>query len=350
MVRNRNGQLGSILVWATTLLALALAISSGAMAVSLDGVPSSAVVAATHREMTATHFKPVLVEEGRSQSRCEAVPNRIFVKASAGSECIAYFVTRGFETRRDAVLYFNGDPSLEEGNEMWEKRNLEANKTMMQFWADQLKVRYIYVSRVGLQGSSGNHADRRFPKETIVMNAVVDGLKARLWLDNLALAGQSGGSTIAASLLTMGRKDVACEVLGSAPLDLVEQQFYAATRLGHTVPKAAISANVYDPSSHIDSIVARADRRVLLLGDPADTTVPFRFQSPFIDRIREAGHHGLAIEVEGVGSDHHDVAWLTLPVAGACLNGVPDDKIATRAARMTIASKIKDFWVERSRG
>jgi hypothetical protein len=300
--------------------------------------------------MTATHFKPVLVAEARSQSRCEAVPNRIFVTTPAGTECIAYFVTRGFEARRDAVLYFNGDPSAEEDNEAWEKRNLEANETMMQFWADQFKVRYVYISRVGLQGSSGNHADRRFPKETIVMNAVADGLKARLGLDTLALAGQSGGSTIAASLLTMGRNDVTCEVLGSAPLELAEQQLYAATRMGFKVMKAAISANVYDPSSHVDSIVARSDRRIFALGDPADTTVPFKFQSPFIDRVRQAGHHGLAVEVEGLGTDHHDVAWLTLPVAGACLNGVPDDRIASRAARVTIASRIKEFWGQRSRG
>jgi len=101
------------------------------------------------------------------------------------------------------------------------RRGVGAAKSegMMQIWADQFKVRYVFVSRVGMQGSSGNHAERRFPKETIVMNAVTDALKIRLGLDKLALAGHSGGSTIAASLLTMGRNDVTCAVLGSAPLD-----------------------------------------------------------------------------------------------------------------------------------
>ena len=206
-------------------------------------------IATTHRQMTATRFKPVLAAEGRSQAKCEGAPNRIFVMTAAGSECIAYFVTRGFEARREAVLFFGGDAIS--ADETWQQENLEANERMLQIWADQFKVRYVFVSRVGMQGSSGNHAERRFPKETIVMNAVTDGLKTRLGLDKLALAGHSGGSTIAASLLTMGRSDVTCAVLGSAPLELADQQYDAATKLGFKEVKEAISANVYDPSTHV---------------------------------------------------------------------------------------------------
>lgn len=341
MVRNRAGRLGSAVVVATSLAASALANSTGAIAKSFEDAKSVdiAQVAATRHQMQATRFKPVLVEESRSQSRCEAVPNRIFVATSAGSECIAYFVTRGFEKRREAVLFFGGDFSSEQDNEVAARRILEGNEKYMQFWADKLHVRYVYISRVGLQGSSGNHGERRFPKETIIMNAVADSLKVRLGLDSLALAGQSGGSTIAASLLTMGRNDVTCEVLGSAPLELVDQQYDAGTKLGFKVVKAAVSANVYDPSIHVSSIARRADRRIFVLGDPSDTEVPFKFQFPFIDRVKAAGHHGLTIEVEGLGFKHHDVVPETFPVAGACLNGVPDERII-RAVRK--GSVLKD--------
>ena len=324
MVRNRAYGFATTLMLTTIFAVPALA----------QGVDAEQI-ATTRRQMTATRFKP----EGRSQAKCEAVPNRIFVMTPAGSECIAYFVTRGFEQRREAVLYFGGDAIS--ADETWAQQNLEANERMMQIWADQFKVRYVFISRVGMQGSSGNHAERRFPKETIVMNAVTDGLKVRLGLDKLALAGHSGGSTIAASLLTMGRSDVTCAVLGSAPLELADQQYDAGTRLGFKVLKEAISANVYDPSTHVGSIVPSAERRIFVFGDPADTEVPYKFQTPFIDRVKLAGHHGLAVAVEGTGADHHNVSWFTLPAAGACLNKVPDDKIASRAMRVTIASIIK---------
>ena len=173
------------------------------------------------------------------------------------------------------------------------------------------------------------------------MNAVADGLKTRLGLDKLALAGHSGGSTIAASLLTMGRSDVTCAVLGSAPLELADQQYDAATKLGFKEVKEAISANVYDPWTHVGSIVPSAEREIFVLGDPADTQVPFKFQTPFVDRLNLAGHHGIAVAVEGTGANHHNVSWFTLPAAGACLNKVPDGKIASRAMRVTIASIIK---------
>ena len=318
---------------ASLVLATVFALPSLAQGVDADQI------ATTRRQMTATRFKPVLVAEGRSQAKCKAIPNRIFVTTSAGTECIAYFVTRGFGERREAVPFFGGDAIS--ADEAWAQQNLEANEGMMQIWADQFKVRYVFVSRVGMQGSSGNHAERRFPKETIVMNAVTDALKIRLGLDKLALAGHSGGSTIAASLLTMGRNDVTCAVLGSAPLELADQQYDAATRLGFKEVKEAISANVYDPSTHVGSIVPIAERRIFIFGDPADTEVPFRFQTPFVDRLKLAGHHGLAVAVEGTGADHHNVSWFTLPAAGACLDKVPDEKIASRAMRVTIASIIK---------
>ena len=64
------------------------------------------------------------------------------------------------------------------------------------------------------------------------MNAVVDGLKARLGLDDLALAGQSGGAAIAAGLLTLGRKDVQCVVLGSGVTEAVAFEYDFAIKHG----------------------------------------------------------------------------------------------------------------------
>jgi pimeloyl-ACP methyl ester carboxylesterase len=296
----------------------------------------AATITATRREMAATHFKPVLIAESQSRSKCEADPNRTFVTAPIGTECVAFFASHGYEPRRQAVVFFGGDFSPEQDAKPgWARKNLEGNLKFLQFWADKSRVRYVYVSRLGLQGSSGNHADRRFPRETIVMNAVIDALKERLGIDTIAVAGQSGGATIAASMLTLGRKDIVCAAIGSGALELADQQYEAARRFGYKTPKAAIAANIYDPSIRIASIVHRADRRIFVLGDPEDAEVPYKFQKPFVERVKAAGHHALAIEVGGLGADHHDAEPATVPAVGACLNGIDDESIVRAVGKGT---------------
>ena len=50
-------------------------------------------------------FHRVLIEESQSKEKCEAAANRIFVTTNLGTECVAYFVTKGFETRRQACCF-----------------------------------------------------------------------------------------------------------------------------------------------------------------------------------------------------------------------------------------------------
>src|SRR5262249_56176647 len=91
----------------------------------------------------------VLIEESTSRAKCESRDDRIFVETKLGTECVAYFVTKGFEQRRQAVFFFGGDARPQEHRD---HRKLDADlaqqKKLMQLWADRSRVRYIYVSRV----------------------------------------------------------------------------------------------------------------------------------------------------------------------------------------------------------
>ena len=272
-------------------------------------------------------FHRVLIEESRSKAKCESVDNRVFVTTKLGTECIAYFVTKGFESRRQAVFFFGGDAASPANG-----TDLALQKKLTQLWADKLRVRYVYVSRVGLQGSSGNHGERRLPKETFVMNAVVDALKAKLGLDDIALAGQSGGGTLAASLLTLGRTDVHCDVLGSGATELTEVQYEGLTRTGRHPTKSFLHRLMYDPSDHLRTIVTRADRRIFALADQSDAIVPFKYQAQFIDEVKAAGHLAKLIEVDAKGPQHHGTELYALAVAGACLNEVRDEPIIAAVA------------------
>ena len=56
-------------------------------------------------------------------------------------------------------------------------------------------------------------------------------------------------------------------------------------------------------------------------------------------RLKAAGHAAKLIEVEGKGSQHHGVEQFSLPVAGACLNGVTDESIVWAVAREQSAGR-----------
>jgi pimeloyl-ACP methyl ester carboxylesterase len=276
----------------------------------------------------ATKFGPVLVAESKSKSLCESAPDRVFVKYKLGSECIAYYVTSGFEDHTKAVLFFDGDASAKDyADAAGREAQLKFKHKLMDTWAAKMQVRYVYVSRVGLNGSSGDHALRRLPNETMVMDAAVDILKQRLGLTTIVIAGQSGGSTIAASLLTRGRTDIACAVLGSGAYELAALEYEFRTAHGQKITKEAIAKTVYDPSEHVDGIRPDPNRRIFILGDAADQTTAVDQQIRFTDEVEAAGHHVRFAFINAGGEHDHAAFRVTIPAAGACLNGMSDDRI-----------------------
>ena len=273
----------------------------------------------------------VLVAEGKSKAICEAVDGRIFVDTRWGRECIAYYVTKGFETQRRAVIFFDGDISLENYSDPAKMaKNLDATHEYMQSWSNKLKVRYISISRVGVNGSSGNHGERGKPKELMIMNAATDALKQKLGLDTIALAGQSRGSTIAASMLSLGRNDVSCAVLGSGALELVELESALLKEKGLSVSKAKMYDAMFDPASHVDSIAPNSNRRIFVMGDEADARTPFAQQQRYAAKLQAYGHHAKLIRVDagdaGSATDHAATLFV-LPTAGGCLKGTSDEQL-----------------------
>lgn len=289
------------------------------------GLPASAA------QKPIKSYSNVLVAEGKSKTACEAVDGRIFVNTRWGSECIAYYVTKGFESQRRAVMFIDGDVSLESyANPTKMAETLVATHKYMQSWSNKLKVRYISISRVGVNGSSGNHGERGKPKELMIINAAADALKQKLGLDTIALAGQSRGSTIAASMLSLGRKDVSCAVLGSGAFELVELEYARLKEKRLGASKAKMHDAMFDPASHIDSIAPDSRRRIFVMGDEADERTPFAQQQRYAEKIQSYGHHAKLIRVDagdaGSATDHAATLFV-LPTAGGCLNGTSDEQL-----------------------
>lgn len=291
--------------------------------------------AASPREQARTEAKeraalgPQLVAESRSKALCEAAPNRIFVTHFVGTECIAYYATPGQPTATAAVLYFNGDVPdeyLRKPETLVAYRNEFAANARIQ--GERAGVRVIFVARPGTFGSSGDHALRGERREMLIMNAAVDAIKARLGLTDLVLAGQSRGSQVAAVLMTMGRTDVRCAILGSGSLYTVENERQFQLRQGRRVSEESLAQTFYDPSRYLSEVPVDKSRRVFILGDKADTVTPFDQQMRFGERLQELGHHARILEIKAQGRDMHGATHLALPAAIMCARGASDDQIA----------------------
>ncbi len=257
----------------------------------------------------------------------------MFTRHRLGSACIAYYATDGREDQRRAVVFFDGDVTLERyADKRGHAAELQRRQRQLQTLANQFGVRMVRVSRLGVEGSSGNHGDRRKPEELVAMNAALDILKQRLGLDELVLAGQSGGSTLIASLLTRGRSDVSCAVLGSGAYELVDLVHTSIVRNGGRTTPRAIRNVVYDPSTQIEGIVRNSARRIFIVGDPADARTPFDQQARFVDGLVAAGHHARLVRVRATGELNHGAAGYTLPLAALCARNASDARMA-KAAR-----------------
>lgn len=303
-------------------------------ALTLASLPVAAAPAKSP-EVKSRAYANALVAESKSQQLCEADQSRIFVRHKLGTACIAYFATKGHEEQRRAIVFFDGDVSSEHYADQvaLAAENVKRQKTA-QSNADRLKVRYVVVSRLGVDGSSGNHGNRRKPDELIAMNAALEILKKRLGFDEVVLAGQSGGATIAASMLTLGRTDVRCAVLGSGAYALVELVWNNIERTGGRITRAAVDRTVYDPSTKVEGIKTAPDRRIFVLADEADTRTPYDQQLAFTKDIARKGHHARLAPIVATGEHHHGATLYTLPVAAMCARDIGDGAIATAVERM----------------
>jgi pimeloyl-ACP methyl ester carboxylesterase len=278
------------------------------------------------KNLYATQFE----KEAQSKALCEGQPGRIHVRHKLGKACLAFTVTQGREQLRRAVIFIDGDvPHDLYANKYLMATNLAARLRDLQKLADREGVRIVRIERLGINGSSGNHGRRGGPQELHAMNAAVDALKTRLGLDEIVFAGQSRGSLIGASLLTLGRNDVRCAVLGSGVYEHVRFIHRSSQAKGLKVNPSAIRALVYDPSARLGAIKRDPSRRVFVLGDPADAQVPFDQQARFAQSLRAYGHHGELIEIRATDANRHGAMGYALNVAAFCANGKNDAGIRT---------------------
>jgi pimeloyl-ACP methyl ester carboxylesterase len=268
---------------------------------------------------------------------CEIGARHVWVEVEGRGDCVAFYPTEGLSGARQAVIYFEGDiPPSYRGDSRKLDDHLRSLQRSLAMLATAYRVPYVLVARPGTFGSTGDHADRRNVREFLVMREAVDAIRQRYDLHSVVLAGQSGGATVAAALLTLGLTHVGCATPASGGYDLPAMLDWHASLQGvigiHREHPASL-ANSFNAMDRIGGVQRDAKRRIFIVGDKADRVSPFDQQKRFAERLKAEGHHAEVIEAKGAGPARHGLTFTSLKLAGLCASGATDDEIRRAVAR-----------------
>jgi len=271
-------------------------------------------------------FKDMRRGTTATASECAAHPYAVWVTAYGRGICMRYYFSDAGGSGKQATIFLNGDkPGTMPGQmvkpeevkdtdtDVMERRVREISRTM-----DQPA---IYMARMGLDGSSGHHAQRRTKLELHVTNAAIDAIKRRHGFTDLNMYGQSGGASLVGALLSM-RTDINCAVPGSGRL---VANANAIKRNNSTTDPALHIMNPYDG---IPVIVQRSRAKIMVVTDPRDEAVTRDHQDPFVHSLLRAGRQVEQYYVNASDPKHHGVAKYALAVTRECVRGSTHDQIA----------------------
>jgi hypothetical protein len=257
-------------------------------------------------------------------SQCEATPHTLWLNVHGRDFCVRYYLsTAGGEGSRP-IVFLQGDQlgKLNPKAGVWiaasEAKDVDTDDLMKM--ADEFskigKTTAIYLARIGVDGTSGNHISRKTVLELDLMNAALDALKRRHGFQGFHLAGQSGGSRVAGGLIGL-RSDISCSVLGSGPLVV-----------GDVTKSTDPGRSYFDATQNIQQLAQNRSMRLFLVTDKTDKKVPVAQQTGFISRLRGAGRQIPQLFVEATDDNHHDVVAYTALIIGGCALHRSDEEIA----------------------
>jgi hypothetical protein len=266
-----------------------------------------------------------------TRAQCATISQRVWLTVYGKDYCVRYYVsTAGGEGNRP-VVFLQGDyfGNLDPKSRTW-KSPVEAadlDTADLQRMADALsrrtKTTAIYLGRLGVEGTSGNHTSRKTLLELNLMNGALDAIKLRHGFAGFHMVGQSGGSKLVGGIVGL-RGDVACAVVGSGPL----------TAPG-SPPKTDPTEAFFDVVQTVPALARNHSLRLMVVSDPADKVVPIAMQTGFVDKMRQAGRPVPQFLVEATDDNHHGVVAYAHLVAAGCVLGKSDAEIARAVSTMT---------------
>lgn len=263
------------------------------------------------------------------KAQCDATAGAVWAQpAGVQGECLRYWhAGLDGDARRRPLFFFSGD--LLVGNAVW-KGYAGTTTAAVQRTVDNVAKRhgvpYVFIGRPGTYGSSGEHKQRRRVAEARLISAALDAIKQRHGIEELTVAGLSGGGHVVASLLGY-RQDIVCAV----PTSAVASPRLRMKMRGWTIDATGYNDS-YEPIDHLNAERLHPSLRVFVLGDPQDANTPWAMQTTLADRLRSLGGAVEVLQGEGTGPERHVLLQSALVVGAMCLQGKTTDEIRQRAA------------------
>ena len=254
----------------------------------------------------------------------------VWVSIDGEGDCIRYYPSFGTGSTAvgKAVAFFFGDITYTTTEKAYPNLKASRLKTSSEKWLRALKVDYIVIARPGTLGSTGYHKDRRWKdgREGRLINAALSEIMRRHGIEEITVAGHSGGANIAAQLMTY-RSDIGCVVLASGALNLRE----AYSRYAYYPDFDQYIGNHWDPIDHVATIPRNESRRVFLIVDHEDQVVQSKASTTYHKAMKKHGHQATLLEGQSKGDRHHDLDHSARYLAGDCAKGKAIDEIIANA-------------------
>jgi hypothetical protein len=269
-----------------------------------------------------------------TQAQCVAIPQTVWVNAYGLNFCVRYYMSTAGGEGRHPVVFLDGDQlgPLDDKALQWKDHSkaTDVDTADLMNSADSFskmaKTTAIYLARIGVDGSSGDHRSRKTMLELQFVNAALDAIKQRHGFEGFHLAGQSGGSQLLAGLIGL-RNDIVCAVAGSG-------QFLEINMRGDP------ARTYFNAAKFISDALQRRSLRLLVVTDPADKKVPAKMQTAYVQQFRNAGHPIPQFFVEGTDDKHHGVVQYTRLAVSGCVLGKSDMQIG-RAIQTLVTRSVE---------
>ncbi len=274
---------------------------------------------------------------------CARVPHAAWVTVDGKGDCIRYYPANLSGSRNpDVLVYVPGDTTLLTlGNNYrvniepaYLKQSPAKLEALVAGWSKDAGRPYIYLTRPGSHGSSGNHQYRKQPRETALLTATLDTIKAKYGIERFHMTGQSGGGYVTAAMLTR-RSDIGCASIASGSTALMKR----AAEQGRTVDNTGLP-DPYDPVSHIARIPRNPEPKIIILSDPLDARVSFSSQLYYVTQLRQAGYNPLHVIALANGNDRHDLAAKGRVALRRCVHGISFERIRAELENTELATTV----------
>ncbi len=296
---------------------------------------AGAVAAATPADADIVSVAEMLRGISSTSEQCTISPQTVWITVKGRGFCMRYYLASGGSEGRMPIVFLQGDRlgvlNLKTGvfavpaNE----KDINTDDLMKAAVAlsRQTKLTAIYLARVGVEGSSGDHRLRHSVLELQATNAALDAIKQKHKFEGYNLLGQSGGAHLVAGLLGL-RQDINCAVIGSGPLTPKRRPRAAEPWLEH-----------FNPASAVAAIARNRSSRIMVVTDPADKKVSANTQTAFVRMLEQAGRPAEQYIVQATDENRHGVVAYARLALNGCLRGGSIEEI-TREVDRLVAQRV----------